>query len=87
MLNKKVNAAILALDNAMLNTNGSEVMAAAAGANGVFAYANATINIADTMINVAGGHAGGIEVASGGTLVAINKCVAPNRRLSHDDFG
>jgi len=70
-----LNAAVLALDNAMLNITGGEVIATAEGANGVFAYDGATINITDTVINVSGGNAGGIEVAGGGTLVATNLTV------------
>ena len=54
-----LNAAVLALDNAVLNINGGTVTAAAEGANGVFAYDGATINIKDTVVNVSGGNAGG----------------------------
>ena len=50
-----LNSAILALDNATLNITGGTVTATAEGANGVFAYDGATINIADTVINVSGG--------------------------------
>jgi hypothetical protein len=70
-----LNAAILALDNATLTINGGSVTATTEGSNGVFAYDGATINIADTVINVSGGNAGGIEVAGGGTLVATNLTV------------
>ncbi|MBI4857791.1 MAG: hypothetical protein HY818_13715 [Acetobacterium woodii] len=49
--------------------------ATAEGANGVFAYNGATINIKDTTINVTGGNAGGIEVAGGGNLYASNLIV------------
>lgn len=70
-----LNAAILALDNAILNIAGGSVTATAEGANGVFAYNGATINIKDTTINVTGGNAGGIEVAGGGNLYASNLTV------------
>ncbi len=70
-----LNAAILALDNAILNITGGNVTATAEGANGVFAYNGATINIKDTTINVTGGNAGGIEVAGGGNLYASNLTV------------
>jgi hypothetical protein len=69
-----LDSAILALDTATLNINGGTVTASAEGANGVFAYDGATINIKDTVINVTGGNAGGIEVA-GGTLNATNLTV------------
>jgi hypothetical protein len=51
------------------------VTATAEGANGVFAYSGATINIADTVINVSGGNAGGIEVAGDGVMMATNLTV------------
>jgi hypothetical protein len=70
-----LNAAILALDNATLTINGGTVTATTEGSNGVFAYDGATINIADTVVNVSGGNAGGIEVAGGGTMVATNLTV------------
>lgn len=65
-----LNAAILALDNAVLTINGGTVTATTEGSTGVFAYDGATINISNTVINVSGGNAGGIEVAGGGTLYA-----------------
>ena len=70
-----LNSAILALDNAILTINGGTVTATAEGANGVFAYDGATIYIADTVIDVSGGNAGGIQVAGGGTMVATNLTV------------
>ncbi|MEA5077688.1 MAG: hypothetical protein VB013_03885 [Anaerolineaceae bacterium] len=70
-----LNAAILALDNAVLTINGGTVTATTEGSTGVFAYDGATINISDTVINVSGGNAGGIEVAGGGTLYANNLTV------------
>jgi hypothetical protein len=70
-----LNAAVLALDNAILNITGGSVTATSEGSNGVFAYNGATINIADTTINVTGGNAGGIEVAGGGNLYASNLTV------------
>lgn len=70
-----LNAAVLALSNSVLNITGGNVTASAEGANGVFAYDGATINIKDTIINVTGGNAGGIEVASGGIMNAINLTV------------
>lgn len=70
-----LNAAILALDNAVLNITGGTVTATAEGANGVFAYNGATIHISDTVITVTGGNAGGIEVAGGGIMVATNLTV------------
>jgi hypothetical protein len=70
-----LNAAIRALDNATLTINGGTVTATTEGSNGVFAYDGATINIADTVVNVSGGNAGGIEVAGGGTMVATNLTV------------
>lgn len=70
-----LNSAILALDNAALTFTGGTVTSTAEGANGVFAYDGATINISDTVINVSGGNAGGIEVAGGGTLYATNLTV------------
>ncbi len=70
-----LNAAILALDNAILNITGGMVTATAEGANGVFAYNGATIYITDTIISVTGGNAGGIEVAGGGTMYATNLTV------------
>jgi len=70
-----LNAAILALDNAVLTINGGTVTATTEGSTGVFAYDGATITINDTVINVSGGNAGGIEVAGGGTLYANNLTV------------
>lgn len=70
-----LNAAILALNNAILNITGGSVTASAEGSNGVFAYNGATINIKDTTVNVTGGNAGGIEVAGGGNLYASNLTV------------
>jgi hypothetical protein len=67
-----LNAAILALDNAVLNINGGSVTATTEGSNGVFAYDGATIYIEDTDVTVTGGNAGGIEVAGGGTMYATN---------------
>ena len=83
-----LNAAILALDHAILNITGGTVTATAKGANGVFAYDGATINIADTVINVSGGNAGGIEVAGGATLVASNLTVrSSNKAAIRSDRG
>lgn len=70
-----LNAAILALDNAVLTINGGSVTATTEGSNGVFAYDGATIYINDTVIDVSGGNAGGIEVAGGGTMYATNLTV------------
>jgi hypothetical protein len=70
-----LNAAVLALDKAVLNVSGGTVTASGEGANGVFAYSGATINISDTVINVTGGNAGGIEVAGGGILNATDLTV------------
>jgi hypothetical protein len=70
-----LNAAVLALGKSTLNINGGKVTATAEGANGVFAYDGATINIKDTVIKVSGGNAGGIEVAGGGKLYATNLTV------------
>ena len=70
-----LNAAVLALSNAVLNITGGNVTATAEGANGVFAYDGGTINIKDTVINVTGGNAGGIEVAGGGIMNASNLTV------------
>lgn len=67
-----LNAAILALDNAVLYINSGSVTATTEGSNGVFAYDGATIYIEDTEITVSGGNAGGIEVAGGGTMYATN---------------
>jgi hypothetical protein len=67
-----LNAAILALDNAVLNITGGSVTATTEGSNGVFAYDGATIYIEDTEVTVSGGNAGGIEVAGGGTMYATN---------------
>uniref|UniRef100_A9A8A1 Uncharacterized protein n=1 Tax=Methanococcus maripaludis (strain C6 / ATCC BAA-1332) TaxID=444158 RepID=A9A8A1_METM6 len=67
-----LNAAILALDNAVLTISGGSVTATTEGSNGVFAYDGATIYIEDTEITVSGGNAGGIEVAGGGTMYAAN---------------
>ncbi|WP_062527831.1 hypothetical protein [Demequina rhizosphaerae] len=69
-----LNAAVLALDGADLTIDGGTVTATAEGANGVFAY-GATITIVDTVIDVSGGNAGGIEVAGGGTLYATDLTV------------
>ncbi|SEI90897.1 hypothetical protein [Demequina mangrovi] len=69
-----LNAAILALDGADLTIDGGTVTATAEGANGVLAYGG-TITISDTVIDVSGGNAGGIEVAGGGTLYATDLTV------------
>ena len=65
-----LNAAILALDGAVLDITGGTVTATPEGANGIFAYDGATITATDTVVNVTGGNAGGIEVAGGGILYA-----------------
>lgn len=70
-----LNAAILALDNAVLNIKGGSVTATTEGSNGVFAYDGATIYIEDTKVSVSGGNSGGIEVAGGGTMYATNLTV------------
>lgn len=70
-----LNAAILAIDTAILNITGGTVTASAEGANGVFAYDGAMVNISDTVINVSGGNAGGIEVAGGAIMNATNLTV------------
>jgi hypothetical protein len=70
-----LNAAVLALGKSTLNINSGKITATAEGANGVFAYDGATINIKDTVIKVSGGNAGGIEVAGGGKLYATNLTV------------
>ena len=70
-----LNAAVLALDNAVLTINGGTVTATAEGANGVFAYGDATIYITDTTVVVSGGNAGGIEVAGGGKMYATDLTV------------
>ncbi|MBC3797324.1 beta strand repeat-containing protein [Acetobacterium tundrae] len=70
-----LNAAVLALSDAILNITGGNITATADGSNGVFAYDGGTININDTTINVSGGNSGGIEVAGGGILNATNLTV------------
>ena len=70
-----LNAAILALDKAVLDITGGTVTASGEGANGVFAYNGATVNITGTVISVTGGNAGGIEVAGGGILNATDLTV------------
>lgn len=70
-----LNAAVLALSDAVLNITGGNITATAEGSNGVFAYDGATVNIKDTTIDVTGGNAGGIEVAGGGIMNATNLTV------------
>lgn len=65
-----LNAAVLALDHALLTINGGSIKATAEGATGVFAYNKSTVHINNTHIDVSGGNAGGIEVAGGGTIYA-----------------
>lgn len=67
-----LNSAILALKGAKLNITGGKVTALAEGANGVFAYDGAIIDIMNTVIDVSGDNAGGIDVAGGGTISATN---------------
>ncbi len=73
-----VNAGLLAYSEdastpAELTIHGGTVETEAGGANGVFAYGSATINIEDaTVITKGAGGSGGIMVAGGGTLNAKN---------------
>ncbi|KAK7422751.1 hypothetical protein QQZ08_009376 [Neonectria magnoliae] len=63
-----LNADILAVGNAVLNTIGGSVEDVGQGSDRVFAYENSTIRIIGTKINVEGGSSGGIEVTGGGSL-------------------
>ena len=73
-----VNAGVLAYSEdaatpAELTIKGGTVETGAGGANGVFAYGNATIDLEDATVTTTGaGGAGGIMVAGGGTLYAKN---------------
>jgi len=83
-----LNAAILALDGANLKISGGTITASTEGSNGVFAYDGATIDITDTVINVTGGNAGGIEVAGEGNLYATNLTVnSSNKAAIRSDRG
>lgn len=82
------NAAVLALDGATLKIVGGTVTASTEGSNGVFSYNDATIELTDTLINVSGGNAGGIEVAGGGNLIANNLTVnSANKAAIRSDRG
>lgn len=72
---KGLNAAIRACGNAVLDLKDVTVEASAENATGVFAYEDSTINISDSVINVSGGGAGGVQVAGGGTLYGKNLTV------------
>lgn len=73
-----VNSGVLAYSEdeaapADLTIRGGTVETEAGGANGVFAYGNATIDLEDATVTTKGaGGAGGIMVAGGGTLYARN---------------
>ena len=71
-----VNSGVLAYSEdsatpAELTMEGGSVETSASGANGIFAYGSATINLKDTSVTTTGeGGSGGIMVAGGGTLYA-----------------
>ncbi|KAF5010611.1 hypothetical protein FDECE_3242 [Fusarium decemcellulare] len=77
-----LNAAILAVGNAVLNITGGSVQDVGQGSDGVFAYGNSTIYISGTKINVEGGNSGGIEVAGGGTMYASDLTIDSNNKAA-----
>ncbi|MDL2220516.1 hypothetical protein LJC55_02495 [Eubacteriales bacterium OttesenSCG-928-N14] len=67
------NAALLALNGAMVNINNTSVDSNATNGNGVFSYGQGTvINISDSTIRTKLNNSGGIHVTGGGTLNATN---------------
>ena len=70
-----LNAAVRVYGNAEVTLTDCEITAAAENATGVFAYQNGVIRISDSVINVSGGGAGGVQVAGGGTLIGENLTV------------
>lgn len=82
------NAAVQSLDGAILTITGAEVRAEAENATGVFAYNGGVVCIADSIVNVSGGGAGGIQVAGGGELYASNlKVTSESKAAIRSDRG
>ena len=70
-----MNAAVRVSGNAVLTLKDAAVEATAENATGIFAYENGTVYVSDTVVNVSGGGAGGVQVAGGGTLIGENLTV------------
>ncbi len=70
-----VNAGVRVYGNADVTLKDCQIEAEAENATGVFAYENGVIHISDSVINVTGGGAGGVQVAGGGTLYGSNLTV------------
>ena len=66
------NAAILAIDDSVLNIKNSTVTTSGSHANAIFSYGKSTINVEDTTINTTKNNSGGIMVTGGGTINAKN---------------
>lgn len=70
-----VNAGVRVYGNADVTLTDCQIEAESENATGVFAYENGVIHISDSVINVTGGGAGGVQVAGGGTLYGSNLTV------------
>ncbi len=67
-----VNSGLLICDNADVSVEGGTVLTDNKGANGVFAYGDASVRLTDTAVVTRQNASGGIMVAGGGTLYADN---------------
>ena len=70
-----LNSALHAINSAELTVKNCTITATAKHSTGVFAYNKATIKIYNSVINVTGGGAGGIQVSGGGILYAYDLTV------------
>jgi hypothetical protein len=67
-----VNSAVRVYGNAVVTMTDCEILAEAKNATGVFAYEQGVVYLDNCNVQVAGGGAGGIQVAGGGTLFGHN---------------
>ncbi len=77
-----LNAAVRVYDSAELELTDCEIDSTAENATGVFAYDNGVVRISDSVINVTGGGAGGVQVAGGGTLIGSNLTVTSSSKAA-----
>lgn len=69
------NAAVLAINNSVLNLNKATIATNGKYANGVFAYGTGTINLINSNIVTSNNNSGGIMVAGGGKIVSNDNTV------------
>ena len=77
-----INSAVRAWGSSVLTLRDCTVKADAENATGVFSYDGATVYIYDSVIDVTGGGAGGVQVAGGGTLIGEDLTVTSESKAA-----